>query len=168
MQTKSDFVTHFMRRLRSARQKEMIENQTLCSACQEPVMDPSRQMIPGYNGAPTMRCVKCMKPFCRKPSCPMSVFECGCACLHCADCNVIRRDAAIVILWKYVMNVIELGVTNVKEHPNLANVVKRSMFVGTAGCRQKMRDAETTTCSVGNVISSAGVPFANLSYVFGV
>jgi len=90
-QTTSGYLPYFMWNLRNAKQKQMIETRALCSACNLPVMEQSRQMVPSFVGKPTMCCVGCKKNFCQRPSCPMAVFECACACLSCVDCDIAAQ-----------------------------------------------------------------------------
>lgn len=86
-----DHLVYFMRNLRRAKRKQMIEQETPCDCCSLPVMEQSRQMVPRGRGDPSMCCAWCGKYFCGRGSCPMPVSECGCACLFCKDCDVTRR-----------------------------------------------------------------------------
>jgi len=78
-----------MRNLGEAKHFQAKEEGTLCSSCQKPVADSSRQIVPSFHGMREMRCLYCHEDFCRRASCPTDVRECE-VCLEtvCKDCEI--------------------------------------------------------------------------------
>ena len=79
----------FMRKLRESKLEQA--HDVTCSACLEPLVDTTtttkRQVIPNMFGTPNLFCTTCHAPFCKRPTCPASIRECGhCGESHCDSC----------------------------------------------------------------------------------
>lgn len=86
-----DVLLNFFARLRNARFQDAIRNKVLCTSCQQPVMEQSRQLVQHIWGI-NILCFGCNKPYCRRAFCEMDVKEChGCSELFCADCHLAKQ-----------------------------------------------------------------------------
>lgn len=86
----SDIAKEFTRHLRQAKLLQAQDQGTLCARCQEPVADPSQQVVPDIQGLPLHRCLSCSNDFCRGGNCPVNVRECSdCTNTCCSECDDI-------------------------------------------------------------------------------
>ena len=76
-------IVAFLRNLRDVKAQQAQENRTLCSTCNSPVLEPSRNIVPTFSGARSMQCFQCDQHFCRRANCPTDVKECQ----HCGECS---------------------------------------------------------------------------------
>lgn len=92
-----DEYVDFLWKLREAKQEQAQE--TLCSTCDQPVMDPSRQVIPNEFGFPETHCKGCSKSFCKQANCSTCFRECEhCHESYCDDCKVVFQVYIVCIL----------------------------------------------------------------------
>lgn len=82
----------FERNLREVRATQAKEQRSLCESCQEPVLERSRSLVPGFFGIPMMQCCECEKFFCRRVSCPMDFRDChNCGKAFCKECDIVGQ-----------------------------------------------------------------------------
>ena len=82
----------FRRDLRAAKLKQAQDQNVLCSECQYPVSDPSRQLVARETGLPSTRCSGCRSHFCRASSCSVAIFDCAeCGDASCEKCDLVER-----------------------------------------------------------------------------
>ena len=91
-ETNSKAHNRFRCDLRAARLKQAHDQNVLCSECQTPVSDPSRQLVARDTGMPPTRCGDCRAHFCRLESCSVAVTDCtACGDSSCDKCNRIEN-----------------------------------------------------------------------------
>ena len=87
---KNKFAIDFMRQLRQVKLLQAQENMTVCSCCEQVVVQDSRNIVPNFYGVPLMHCLECKQDYCRRASCDMDVRECQtCAQTFCKECNIV-------------------------------------------------------------------------------
>ena len=78
--------------LRAAKLKQAHDQNVLCSECQHPVSDPSRQLATRETSFPSIRCPGCKSHFCGASSCSVSISDCTmCGDASCDKCDLVGR-----------------------------------------------------------------------------
>lgn len=83
----------FIRDFRAARLQRARDQHIVCSACHEPVVNDSRQLVANNSsGIPLTECGTCRLDFCRHGSCRIGMVDCDCCGVaSCGTCENIGQ-----------------------------------------------------------------------------